>query len=80
MKIAVTCTHLQRDIDDYREEIAACGFELALPEIAGQELEGTALIAAMEGIEGVIAGDDKFTRQVLEHYQTFVRSLSGASA
>ena len=41
------------------------GFELRIPEIRGQHLEGDALVAALEGCVGVVAGDDRFTADVL---------------
>ena len=65
MKVAVTCGHLQRDIDAYRDRFTDAGLELVLPDIPGQELAGQELIDAMAGIRGVIAGDDQFDRDVL---------------
>lgn len=64
MKIAVTCIQLIRDIEHWRPALEAAGFEVAVPEIPGQHLEGDALVAAMEGCIGVVAGDDKFTASV----------------
>jgi len=66
MRVAVTCTHLQRDIDHYRTRFADAGLELVLPGVRGQELAGDELVAAMDGIVGVIAGDDQFSASVLE--------------
>ena len=63
--VAVTCTHLIRDIDDYRQSFTDAGLELVLPDIPGQELAGDELVAAMHGITGVIAGDDQFTDEVM---------------
>ena len=63
--VAVTCTHLIRDIDDYRAAFADAGLDLVLPDIPGQELAGAELVAAMAGIAGVIAGDDQFTSDVM---------------
>jgi len=64
-RVAVTCTHLIRDIAEYRQQFADAGLELFLPEIPGQELAGDELVAAMDGIVGVIAGDDQFTDEVM---------------
>lgn len=64
-RVAVTCTHLQRDIDGYRQHFADAGLELVIPPVPGQELAGDELVAAMEGIVGVVAGDDQFTDQVM---------------
>ena len=65
-RVAVTCTHLIRDIDDYRETFANAGLDVFLPEIPGQELRGDELVAAMEGIVGVVAGDDHFSSDVMD--------------
>ena len=37
-----------------------------MPVIAGQHLEGDELVAALDGCVGVIAGDDRFTADVLD--------------
>ena len=63
--VAVTCTHLIRDIDGYRQAFSDAGLELVLPEVPGQELAGDELVAAMQGIVGVVAGDDQFTDEVM---------------
>ena len=39
---------------------------MVVPPIPGQELAGQELIAAMAGVHGVIAGDDQFTREVMQ--------------
>ena len=65
MRVAVTCLQLIRDIDDARTVMEEAGFELRIPEIRGQHLEGDALVAALEGCVGVVAGDDRFTADVL---------------
>ena len=66
MRIAATCKHLQRDIDEYRHLFDEHDLELVVPLIPGQELAGQELIDAMRGVNGVIAGDDKFTAAVLD--------------
>ena len=65
MRVAVTCLQLVRDIDDARPAMEEAGFDLRIPEIRGQHLEGDALVAALEGCVGVVAGDDRFTADVL---------------
>ena len=65
-RVAVTCTHLQRDIDDYAPRFTDAGLELLVPQIPGQELAGHELVAALDGVVGVVAGDDQFTADVLE--------------
>ena len=65
MRIAVTCIQLIRDLENYRSALEAAGFELVVPDISGQHLEGDALVEAMAGCVGVVAGDDKFTADVI---------------
>lgn len=65
MKIAVTCLQLIRDLDDLRAATEEAGLEIRVPEIRGQHLEGDALVEAVEGCAGVVAGDDRFTAEVL---------------
>jgi D-3-phosphoglycerate dehydrogenase len=66
VKVAITCGHLQRDVELHRERIEAAGHQVVLPNVPGQELAGSDLIEAMDGIDGVIAGDDQFSAEVLD--------------
>ena len=66
MKVGITCIQLIRDIEDWRPALEAAGFELVVPHIPGQHLEGDALVAALDGCVGVVAGDDKFTASVID--------------
>ncbi len=66
MRVAVTCTHLIRDIEDYRTQFADAGLELVVASVPGQELAGDELVDAMNDITGVVAGDDQFTNTVME--------------
>lgn len=66
MKIAVTCIQLIRDLDHYRPQLAAAGFDVTVPHIAGQHLEGDELVKALDGCVGVVAGDDRFSANVLD--------------
>ncbi len=65
MKIAATCIQLIRDMEHYRASIEATGLQVVTPTVAGQHLEGEELVAALDGCVGVVAGDDRFTRDVL---------------
>lgn len=64
MRVAVTCAHLIRDLAHWQPAMEAAGFEVVAADIPGQHLEGDALVSAMEGCVGVVAGDDKFTADV----------------
>jgi D-3-phosphoglycerate dehydrogenase len=66
MKVGVTCIQLIRDIDQWRPSMEAAGLEVVVPTIPGQHLEGDELVTALEGCIGVVAGDDKFTSDVLD--------------
>ncbi len=65
MKIAITSTPLIRDLDALRPALEEAGFEVVVPEVAGQHLVGDSLVAAMDGCVGVVAGDDRFTADVI---------------
>jgi D-3-phosphoglycerate dehydrogenase len=54
-----------RDLANHREPLDALGYSIVTPVVSGQHLEGTDLVAAMSGCIGVVAGDDKFTADVL---------------
>jgi D-3-phosphoglycerate dehydrogenase len=64
-RVAVTCIQLLRDLANHRGPLDALGFEIVTPVVSGQHLEGAELVAAMDGCVGVVAGDDKFTADVL---------------
>lgn len=65
MRVGITCIQLIRDLERFREVLEEAGFELVVPEITGQHLEGDSLVDALEGCVGVIAGDDRFDAGVL---------------
>ncbi|MFN3255117.1 MAG: NAD(P)-dependent oxidoreductase [Ilumatobacter sp.] len=64
--VGVTCIQLLRDLAGHRGPIDDLGWSIVTPEVRGQHLEGEELIAAMQGCVGVVAGDDKFTADVLD--------------
>ena len=66
MRIAVTCIQLIRDIEHFRPALEQAGFEISLPDFEGQYLEGSALVEAIAGCVGVVAGDDQYTASVLD--------------
>jgi len=66
MRVAVTCIQLIRDLGRYRPALEAAGLELVVPEVPGQHLEGAELVEALDGCVGVVAGDDRFSAEVLE--------------
>ena len=64
-KVLVTCPHLQKTIDRYRDKLAAKGVEVEVPPVV-QQLSEAELLEIIDRFDGVIAGDDPFTAQVLE--------------
>ena len=66
MRVAITCIQMIRDLDRYRPAFDAAGIECVAAEVDGQYLDGDALVAALEGCVGVVAGDDQFTATVLD--------------
>ena len=66
MKVAATCIQLIRDLDEWRPRFEAAGLDVVVPAVVGQHLEGDDLVAALQGCVGVVAGDDRFTREVLD--------------
>jgi D-3-phosphoglycerate dehydrogenase len=66
VKVAITCIQLIRDLGQYLDALGRAGLEASVPAIPGQHLEGEALVAALTGCVGVVAGDDRFTAEVLD--------------
>jgi D-3-phosphoglycerate dehydrogenase len=63
-EVLVTCPHLQKTIDLYRDDLAAKGVTVEVPNLV-QQLSEAELLAIIERFDGVIAGDDPFTDKVL---------------
>lgn len=64
-KVLVTAPYLQPVLDRFRDEFAARGATLIVPPVA-ERLEEAALLPLVADIDGVICGDDRFTRRVIE--------------
>ena len=64
-RVAVTCIQLLRDLPNHRGPFDQRGWDVVTPDVPGQHLEGAALVDAMSGCVGVVAGDDQFTADVL---------------
>ena len=62
--VAVTCIQLLRDLEAHRGPLDDLGWEIVTPSVPGQHLEGQALVDALRGCIGVVAGDDRFTAEV----------------
>ena len=64
-KVLISCPHLQKTIDLYRDRLAAKDIELEVPEMV-QQLTESELLDIVDQFDGIIAGDDHFTGKVLE--------------
>ncbi len=65
-KVLVTCHHLLRHIDAYRERFEAANVELVLPEATGQQFSSDQMLDLIRGVDTCILGDDFVDRAVLE--------------
>jgi len=63
-KVLISCPHLQRTIDSYRDLFLQEDIEIDLPEV-NQNLSEADLIKIIDQYDGVIAGDDVFSEKVL---------------
>lgn len=63
--VLVSCPHLQSTVDKYYSLFDEHNIEIDLP-IVEQNLSEGKLLSIISKYDGVIAGDDKFTKEVLE--------------
>lgn len=64
-RVLISCHHLQKKIDAYRDVFASNGIDIELPP-STQQLNEPDLLEIIDRFDGVIAGDDQFTGRVLE--------------
>jgi D-3-phosphoglycerate dehydrogenase len=57
---------MQNCFEEVRGDLEQAGIVADLPRIPGQQFAAVDLIAILDGYDGVIAGDDFFTREVFE--------------
>lgn len=63
----ILCSRLQETIDLYRDLFASHQVAIDVPSLNGkQQFDETDLLAVIDQYDGVIAGDDEFTKAVLE--------------
>jgi phosphoglycerate dehydrogenase-like enzyme len=63
-RVLITCPQLQRTIEQHRARLEGNGIEILLPRVV-QQLSEEELMDLMPGSDGMIAGDDPLTSQVL---------------
>lgn len=64
-RLLITCVQMQNAIPHLQTEVDRAGVELELATIRGQQMSEVELLPIIGGYDGVIAGDDSFTRAVL---------------
>jgi D-3-phosphoglycerate dehydrogenase len=64
-RVLVSCPQAQGTIAGMTEELAGHGIEVWIPEIRGQQLGAQELISMLDDFDGIIAGDDELTAEVL---------------
>jgi D-3-phosphoglycerate dehydrogenase len=64
-KIIVSAPYMQPVIERFRPRLEGAGCEIVLPPV-NERLSEMELLGIIEDIDGVICGDDRFTRRVLE--------------
>lgn len=62
----ITCLHLQRHFAKFKSQYEALGVTPVLPEVKGQQLDAAGMLACIEGVDAVIAGDDVISEDVLK--------------
>lgn len=66
-KVLITCRQMQSCLDQFRDRIEGAGYEIVAPEISRQQLSEAELSAIIGEFDGIIAGDDPLTAEVLSH-------------
>lgn len=66
LRVLVTCRQMQGAFDHFRSAFAARDVDVLLPPLHGQQMHAEELEPIIGQFDGVIAGDDFFTRAVLE--------------
>ena len=65
-RVLITCQHVWASEADVTRQLESVGLEVDIPRFEGQQLGEQQLIPIIGEYVGVIAGDDHFTRRVLE--------------
>jgi D-3-phosphoglycerate dehydrogenase len=63
-KIAVTAPYLQIEWDEYKDQLA--GFDVIVPKVEERFEEDEMIKILAEGVEGIICGDDRITKKVID--------------
>ncbi len=66
-KVLITCRQMQSCLDHFRARIEEAGYEIVAPQILSQQLSQAELVEIIGDFDGIIAGDDPLTAEVLAH-------------
>lgn len=66
LRVLVSCRQMQSCFEEFRSAFESAGVEPHLPNVPGQQFSAEELTGMISEFHGVIAGDDQFTRAVLE--------------
>ncbi|NDJ52429.1 MAG: phosphoglycerate dehydrogenase [Chloroflexi bacterium] len=75
MRVLVSTPYIHPVIDRFRPQFEQHGIELVIPPV-DERLEEDELLQWVDEIDGVIAGDDRFTEQVLEQATPRLKAIS----
>ena len=64
-KVIISAPYMQPVVDRFRPFFAESGIDLVIPPV-NERLEEEVLLSLIDDIDGVICGDDRFTKRVLE--------------
>jgi len=65
-KVLITCMHLARHFEKYRQQYEAAGVEAVIPPLDGQQFSAAEMGRHIVGVDTVIAGDDDIDASVLD--------------
>lgn len=65
LAVLVTCPPMQRTVADWKDRFDALDIDVGLPPVV-QQLSPAELVALLPGYDGMIAGDDPLTPEVLQ--------------
>jgi len=74
-RVLVTCLHLQRHLERYAERFEMHRVEVETPEVV-QQMREAELLPIIGRFDGMVAGDDEITAQVLEAGRPRLRVVS----
>ena len=69
-KVLITCMHLARHFEAYRQQFEGHGVTAVIPPLDGQQFSAPEMVEHIAGMDAVIAGDDAIDASVLDAGKT----------